>query len=114
MKKKKKSQIEDDKCINSFLTDVDKELIAIRSMLLIKNAKYGNSALEPKRIFSTINVIEQLNVRMDDKLSRIANAAENNLNDDEDAELDLIGYLILKRIVKKKLENLEYRMGIKR
>ena len=71
---------------------------ALAEMLIDKNAKYGNSALEPKRIFSSSDAIEQINVRIDDKLSRIAN---QNENDDEDAELDLMGYLILKRIAKK-------------
>jgi hypothetical protein len=67
----------------------------VANMLIEKNAKYGNSALRPKRIFSKADPIEQINVRMDDKLSRIGN---QNTNDDEDAELDLIGYLILKRV----------------
>lgn len=76
--------------------DITNELA---EMLIEKNDKYGNSALEPKRIFSKADSIEQINVRIDDKLSRIAN---QNENDDEDAELDLIGCLILKRIAKGK------------
>lgn len=71
----------------------------IADILIDKNKKYGNSALEPKRIFSSSDTIEQLNVRIDDKLTRTAN---QNERDDEDAELDLIGYLILKRIVSEK------------
>lgn len=67
----------------------------IANMLIEKNAKYGNSALRPKRIFSRVDPIEQINIRIDDKLSRIAN---QNANDDEDAEMDLIGYLILKKV----------------
>lgn len=70
----------------------------VADMLIEKNTKYGNSALDPKRIFSSSDTVEQLNVRIDDKLSRIAN---QNESDDEDAELDLIGYLILKRIAKE-------------
>ena len=69
----------------------------IREMLLEKNRKYGNSALEPIRIFSKASSVEQLNVRIDDKLSRIASG---QTDDTEDSELDLIGYLILKRIAK--------------
>jgi hypothetical protein len=70
----------------------------IKWMLLEKNRKYGNSALSPKRIFSRADAIEQINVRIDDKLNRI----QNRQNDeDEDVEKDLIGYLILKRVAKK-------------
>lgn len=70
------------------------ELTYIEQHLIEKNNKYGNSALQPKRIFSRAGAEEQLNVRIDDKLSRI----ENCHSDDEDTILDLIGYLILKRI----------------
>lgn len=69
----------------------------IAEMLIEKNDKYGNSALEPKRIFSKMDSIEQLYVRIDDKLSRISN---KNLNDDEDVIEDLIGYLVLLKIAK--------------
>ena len=67
----------------------------IAEFLVEKNKKYGNSAIQPKRIFSRADPVEQINVRIDDKLSRIAN---QQVNDDEDAEFDLIGYLILKRV----------------
>ena len=43
-------------------------------LLLAKNDAYGNSALDPVRIFSRADPIEQLNVRLDDKLSRLARA----------------------------------------
>lgn len=74
---------------------ISRECEEVRHMLISKNRKYGNSALSPKRIFSKSDTIEQINVRIDDKLSRIANRQDD---DDEDAELDLIGYLILKRV----------------
>ena len=73
----------------------------VKQMLLDKNRKYGNSALNPKRIFSKANTIEQINVRIDDKLSRIESA---QLDDDEDVVFDLLGYLVL-RIVAKKLND---------
>lgn len=66
----------------------------IAEILVAKNKAYGNSATDPLRIFSKADRIEQLNVRIDDKLSRIYRG--NDIT--EDAELDLIGYLILKRI----------------
>lgn len=67
----------------------------IKDLLLSKNRKYGNSALEPTRIFSKADNIEQIRVRIDDKLSRIVSAPEN---EDEDVINDLIGYLFLLKI----------------
>ena len=72
------------------------EVQSIAKFLIEKNKKYGNSALQPKRIFSKANPLEQINVRIDDKISRIAN---QQVDEDEDAEFDLIGYLILKRVL---------------
>ena len=67
----------------------------IADMLLEKNKSYGNSALEPVRIFSKADSIEQICVRIDDKLSRIKNGC-NFAN--EDTINDLIGYLFLLKI----------------
>lgn len=74
----------------------------VKEILLAKNRAYGDSALHPIRILSRSNRIEQLNVRIDDKLSRLANGQSYG---DEDTELDLIGYLILKRIARRYEEN---------
>jgi len=71
---------------------------AIKEMLLQKNRKYGDSALNPTRVFSRVGPIEQINVRIDDKLSRMMSS---QTDEDEDIEFDLIGYLILKRIAVK-------------
>jgi hypothetical protein len=46
------------------------ECDALCEMLLEKNAKYGNSALEPIRCFSRADPLEQIRVSIDDKLSR--------------------------------------------
>ena len=67
----------------------------IAELLISKNKKYGNSALKPKRIFSKASSTEQILVRVDDKLSRIAN---QNIDEDEDVLEDLIGYLVLLEI----------------
>lgn len=72
----------------------------IKKLLLSKNLKYGNSALEPCRIFSSASAVEQLLVRIDDKLSRISRGA-GLLAKDEDVVNDLIGYLILLKIALK-------------
>lgn len=72
------------------------ECFSVAELLTEKNRKYGNAALEPKRIFSRMDSIEQIKVRIDDKLSRIANTGLASA--DEDTVFDLIGYLILLRI----------------
>lgn len=69
----------------------------IKELLLEKNAKYGNSALNPVRIFSGDSTIAQLLVRIDDKLSRIKRGA-GLLAADEDVINDLIGYLVLLKV----------------
>lgn len=56
-----------------------------------KNARYGNSALEPIRVFSKSDSEDQLLNRIDDKLSRIKNSEELRKND----VVDLMGYLVL-------------------
>lgn len=75
----------------------------IAEFLIEKNNLYGNSALSPICIFSQLTTEEQLNVRIDDKLNRIRNINQRRLQDSfkEDTELDLIGYLILKRVLKR-------------
>lgn len=72
---------------------------SVKQLLIEKNAKYGNSASNPVRIFSKANSQEQLLVRIDDKLSRIARGAGMD-GTDEDTLNDLIGYLILLKIIK--------------
>lgn len=79
----------------NFEQKLDAVLDSIRKMLLDKNRKYGNSALSPIRVFSKAEPLEQIAVRMDDKLSRIKSAQGDDL---EDAKLDLIGYLVLEAI----------------
>jgi hypothetical protein len=67
----------------------------IKSVLIEKNRKYGDSALAPVRIFSKCDTLEQIRVRMDDKLSRLRNVQED---EDEDVITDLIGYLVLYKV----------------
>jgi len=71
----------------------------IAQLLIDKNISYGNSALEPTRIFSTADPAEQLKVRIDDKLSRVKNS--QGFAGDNDID-DLIGYLVLYKIAKAK------------
>ena len=69
----------------------------VKRLLIHKNQKYGDSALTPCRIFSKANAVEQILVRIDDKLNRIQQGA-GLLAEDEDVIMDLIGYLILLKI----------------
>lgn len=68
----------------------------IKDLLLQKNMKYGDSALDPVRVLSKSSTVEQILVRIDDKLSRIARG--NLLEDDEDVIDDIIGYFVLLKI----------------
>jgi hypothetical protein len=83
----------------SFETDVTKVLENIKEILLEKNRKYGDSALNPSRIFAKSDAVEQINVRIDDKLQRIQNRQDD---EDEDVTTDLMGYLVLLKIAKRK------------
>ena len=69
----------------------------IRDLLLTKNRAYGNSALNPIRVFSKADAKEQILVRIDDKLNRIKQGSDI-LDNDEDVIQDLIGYLILLKV----------------
>lgn len=80
--------------------EIAKACDEIRELLLSKNAKYGDSALNPVRVFSKSSALEQILVRIDDKISRIQRGA-GLLAKDEDVVNDLIGYLVLLKIVLK-------------
>ena len=81
---------------NFFAVQVTVVLEEIRDLLIAKNQKYGNSALEPLGVFSKLDSKEGLLVRIDDKLKRIKNGSLEK--DDEDVVNDLIGYLVLLKI----------------
>lgn len=87
-------------------TQADISLVCnqIKELLLEKNRKYGDSALDPSRIFSKADPIEQLLVRIDDKLNRIQKGA-GLLATDEDIIQDLIGYLVLLKIAIERNNN---------
>ena len=74
---------------------------SIEEMLIAKNRAYGDSALEPVRVFSKTDTIEQLYVRIDDKLSRVQRGHEYP---GDDTIFDLVGYLVLLLIAKERDE----------
>jgi hypothetical protein len=71
----------------------------IAQMLIEKNISYGDSALSPIRTFAQSDGIEQIKVRIDDKLNRIKN--NQGYVGDNDID-DLIGYLVLLKIAIEK------------
>jgi hypothetical protein len=78
-------------------TSITTLLGEIAKFLVEKNRAYGNSAAEPLRVFAKgVDAVAQINVRIDDKLSRIARGTEFP---GDDTDLDLVGYLILKRVI---------------
>lgn len=79
---------------DEFAAAVRQECEAVAELLIRKNREYGNSALEPIRIFACSDPVEQIRVRIDDKLSRIARGHGSQ----EDTVMDLIGYCIIMRI----------------
>jgi len=69
----------------------------VERILLANGAAYGNSALQPLRVFSKVDAVEQIRVRLDAKLSRIARGKAAG----EDVTLDLVGYLVMLRVANR-------------
>jgi hypothetical protein len=76
---------------------IAEECDAIKRLLLEKNAAYGDSAINPVRIFSNASPEEQILVRIDDKISRLQRGSPVG----EDVLFDLIGYLVLLRVARR-------------
>lgn len=74
--------------------------------LIAKNVSYGDSALNPKPIFSKGGQNESLASRIDDKLNRIANNQSYPGDNDLD---DLLGYLVLYSIYREREAEKSYR-----
>lgn len=90
------NDLKDNTTLDLTLTDTQMQIIEVlnelEELLINKNRKYGDSALNPVRTFSNASPGEQLKVRIDDKLSRINSG---QLDDTEDVLIDLIGYMVL-------------------
>jgi len=102
---KKKNMNEETLNIRTTEGDIREVCQEIQDLLIAKNQSYGDSALRPLHIFSRLSAVEGIQARLDDKLARLMQG--NTQAFGEDPELDLMGYLILLRIAKKraKLEN---------
>jgi hypothetical protein len=75
-------------------TKIREKCDQIKKMLLAKNKQYGDSVINPIRLFSKSNSKEQVRVRIDDKLNRLIQGDES-IESDLDIYYDLVGYLIL-------------------
>ena len=84
---------------------IREECKRIEELLVTKNRKYGNAALEPIGVFCKLDSIDRINARLDEKINRIKNRQDD---EDEDPEDDLIGWLILRRIAARKTKIKKY------
>jgi hypothetical protein len=64
----------------------------LKTLLLEKNAGYGNSAFTALDLIDTLNPSTRLGVRIEDKIRRLMKGREYNA---EDTVQDLTGYLVL-------------------
>lgn len=80
--------------MNQSQQDIIRTCDKVKRLLLEKNKKYGDAALNPTRILSKSNSVEQILIRIDDKLNRIQKGV-GLLGTDEDVVQDLAGYFIL-------------------
>ena len=77
------------------LSDSQKKIVEVcdsmKDLLLYKNQKYGDSALNPNNIFYKGDSTNSIKIRLDDKIGRIKNCEETRIND----VADVIGYCVL-------------------
>ena len=77
------------------LTGSQKKIVEVcdsmKDLLLYKNQKYGDSALNPNNIFYKGDSTNSIKIRLDDKIGRIKNCEEIRVND----VCDIIGYCTL-------------------
>ena len=81
-----------------FREKVQQVLYPLEDLLVAKNEAYGNAALDPVNIFSKSTAVEQIKVRIDDKLSRLYHGKKYG---DEDTITDLLGYIVLLKIAER-------------
>lgn len=89
--------------MKTFAEDLGDTLTELEELLMSKNIKYGNSVFAPLNVFCQLSTAQQIDVRIDDKLSRIKNSGGYPRQNDL---IDLTGYLILK-LIQMKRENIK-------
>lgn len=79
------------------ITDTQQKIVevmeAMKNLLLYKNKKYGDSALNPKKIFYKGDSMNSILIRLDDKLGRVISNMEDKPRVNDVA--DIIGYSAL-------------------
>ena len=70
----------------------------LADFLVEKNRSYGSSFSEPIGIFSKVSASDQLAIRIDDKINRLAKGNEYAT---DDTVLDLTGYLVLMMVLNR-------------
>lgn len=66
---------------------------AMQDLLLYKNEKYGDSALNPNNVFYKGDATNSILIRLDDKIGRIKNNTESKPRTND--VCDVIGYCVL-------------------
>ena len=87
-----KAQSPDISADSKFSEELSEVMGSLRQLLLRKNTQYGDSIFNPVRVFSKGDPVEQIRVRIDDKISRMNSSPHEYI---EDTVTDLIGYLIM-------------------
>lgn len=81
----------------ALLTETQKKIVeiteSIKDLLLYKNQKYGDSAINPKKIFYKGDSTNSILIRLDDKLGRVMSNTEEKPRVNDVA--DIIGYCTL-------------------
>ena len=77
----------------STIDKVSEILDAMKDLLKYKNAKYGDSALNPNNIFYKGSATNSILIRLDDKIGRIRNRKSEEVSVNDVA--DIIGYCTL-------------------
>lgn len=65
--------------------------LAMQELLLEKNKRYGDAAINPTNTFSKLSGQDSIKIRLDDKLKRVQSSEETRVND----VCDIIGYCTL-------------------
>lgn len=65
--------------------------LAMQTLLLEKNKRYGDAAINPTNTFSKLSGQDSIKIRLDDKLKRVQTSNETRVND----VCDIIGYCTL-------------------
>ena len=84
--------------MSDFAKRVAETAARVVNLLRIKNEQYGDSVQQPLRVFSKLDSQAGIRVRIDDKLSRLARG-NDSIENDIDIVDDLIGYLIMLRMM---------------